>query len=232
MYPKKSANQRPTPKERIRLTEKKKKNNTAGKGHNKHYFLHMGKKEKKEGKESQKLSQRAIRVASELFLQNKELHQEIKLLGQEVQELQGEVEIREDFSIIKSSQELLIQQELQQQVQQLQQQISSLQKQLQEAQSRDELVEQHQAPPPSTSLESHYQVIVENEILLNEIQEKDDIIKQLESERSNEYIALRRQVSALRADCSRLRNERNSALQRANGMITLLQSRSYPPSSI
>ncbi|CAB4405049.1 unnamed protein product [Rhizophagus irregularis] len=107
------------------------------------------KKEKEEGKETQKLSQRAIRVASEFFLQNKELCEEITQLRQEVQEFQEEVQVQEDFSIVRSSQKS--------------------QKQLQEASSRDELVEQQQqAPPPLTSSEQ-YQLVAKNEIMLNEI---------------------------------------------------------------
>jgi len=135
------------PKERIRLARKKNKCKSQ-KTHNKRFFSHKTRKEKEEGKETQKLSQRAVRVASEFFLQNKELREEIIQLRQEVQELQEEVQVREDFSIIRSSQESQVRQELQQQVQQLQQQLSSLQEQLQEASSRDELVEQQQAPPP------------------------------------------------------------------------------------
>ncbi|CAG8780352.1 3577_t:CDS:2, partial [Rhizophagus irregularis] len=131
-------NQKSTPRERIRLTKKKNKCSSQ-KNHNKRFFVRKSKKEKEEGKETQKLSQRAVRVASEFFLQNRELREEIIQLRQEVQELQEEVQVREDFSIIKSSQESQVRQELQQQVQQLQQQLSSLQEQLQEASSRDEL---------------------------------------------------------------------------------------------
>jgi hypothetical protein len=193
-------------------------------------------KEKKEGKETQKLSQRAIRVASEFFIQNKELRGEIQLLRQEVQELQGEVQDREDFAIIKSIQESQVQQELQQQVQQLQQQLSLLQEQLQEASSRDELVEQQQAPPPASSDNSaHYQLIAENEILMTEIQERDNYIQGIKNERCNEYLSLRHQLSSLRDDCNRLRLERNSAHRRAEGMVALLRNRNnshYPPSSV
>ncbi|PKY58448.1 hypothetical protein RhiirA4_480369 [Rhizophagus irregularis] len=67
-----------------------------------------------------------------------------------------EVQVWKDFSIIKSSQEFQVRQELQQQVQQLQQQLSSLQEQLQEASSRDELVEQQQAPPPPLTSSEQY----------------------------------------------------------------------------
>ncbi|CAB4418911.1 unnamed protein product [Rhizophagus irregularis] len=223
-------NQKSTPKERIRLTRKKNKCNSQ-KTHNKRFFTRKTKKEKEEGKETQKLSQRAVRVASEFFLQNKELREEITQLHQEVQELQEEVQVREEFSIIKSSQESQVQQELQQQVQQLQQQLSSLQEQLQEASSRDELVEQQQAPPPPLTSSEQYQLVAENEIMLNEIQEQDDFIQQLR----NEHMAFRRQLSVLREDCNRLRRERNAALHRAEGMVVLLRSRNNshnPPSSV
>ncbi|PKC58612.1 hypothetical protein RhiirA1_470709, partial [Rhizophagus irregularis] len=192
-------------------------------------------KEKEEGKETQKLSQRAVRVASEFFLQNRELREEIIQLRQEVQELQEEVQVREDFSIIKSSQESQVRQELQQQVQQLQQQLSSLQKQLQEASSRDELVEQQQASPPSLSSSEQYQLVAENEIMLNDIQERDDFIQQLKNERVNEHLAFRRQILALKEDCNRLRRERNAAHHRAEEMIVLLRNRNNshnPPSSV
>ncbi|CAB4422018.1 unnamed protein product [Rhizophagus irregularis] len=172
------------------------------------------KKEKEEGKETQKLSQRAVRVASEFFLQNKELREEITQLHQEVQELQAEVR-----------------QELQQQVQQLQQQLSSLQEQLQEASLRDELVEQQQAPPPPLTSSEQYQLVAENEIMLSEIQERDDFIQQLR----NEHLAFRQQLSILREDCNRLHRERNAALHRAEGMVVLLRSRNNshnPPSSV
>jgi len=90
MVYKKYNNQKSTPKERIRLTRKKNKCNSQ-KTHNKRFFCRKTKKEKEEGKETQKLSQRAVRVASEFFLQNKELREEITQLHQEVQELQEEV---------------------------------------------------------------------------------------------------------------------------------------------
>ncbi|GBC26769.2 hypothetical protein GLOIN_2v1650551 [Rhizophagus irregularis DAOM 181602=DAOM 197198] len=211
MVYKKYNNQKSTPRERIRLTKKKNKCSSQ-KNHNKRFFVRKSKKEKEEGKETQKLSQRAVRVASEFFLQNRELREEIIQLRQEVQELQEEVQVREDFSIIKSSQESQVQQELQQQVQQLQQQLSSLQEQLQEASSRDELVEQQQASLPLTNSEQ-YQLVAENEIMLNDIQERDDFIQRLKNERVNEHLAFRR----------------------AEGMIVLLRNRDNsrnPPSSI
>lgn len=236
MVYKKYNNQKATPRERIRLTRKKNKCQSK-KNHKNKFFLHEKEKERKEGKETQKLSQRAVRVASEFFVQNKELRQEMQQLRQEVQELQGEVQIREDFSIIKSIQESQVQQELQQQVQQLQQQISLLQGQLQEASSRDEVVEQQQQAPPPTSPDNseHYQLIAENEILMTEVQERDDYIRSIKNERCNEYLALRRQLSSLRSDYNRMRLERNAAHQRAEGMVALLRSRDsshYPPSSV
>ncbi|CAB5186648.1 unnamed protein product [Rhizophagus irregularis] len=235
MVYKKYNNQKSTPRERIRLTKKKNKCSSQ-KTHNKRFFVRKSKKEKEEGKETQKLSQRAVRVASEFFLQNRELHEEIIQLRQEVQELQEEVQVREDFSIIKSSQESQVRQELQQQVQQLQQQLSSLQKQLQEASSRDELVEQQQAPPPPPLNSSEqYQLVAENEIMLNDILECDDFIQRLKNERVNEHLAFRRQISALKEDCNRLRRERNAAHHRAEGMIVLLRNRDNsrnPPSSV
>ncbi|POG67127.1 hypothetical protein GLOIN_2v1650551 [Rhizophagus irregularis DAOM 181602=DAOM 197198] len=231
MVYKKYNNQKSTPRERIRLTKKKNKCSSQ-KNHNKQFFVRKSKKEKEEGKETQKLSQRAVRVASEFFLQNRELREEIIQLRQEVQELQEEVQVREDFSIIKSSQESQVRQELQQQVQQLQQQLSSLQEQLQEASSRDELVEQQQAPLTSSE---QYQLVAENEIMLNDIQECDDFIQRLKNERVNEHLAFRRQISALKEDCNRLRRERNAAHHRAEGMIVLLRNRDNsrnPPSSV
>lgn len=233
MVYKKYNNQKSTPRERIRLTKKKNKCSSQ-KNHNKRFFVRKSKKEKEEGKETQKLSQRAVRVASEFFLQNRELREEIIQLRQEVQELQEEVQVREDFSIIKSSQESQVRQELQQQVQQLQQQLSSLQEQLQEASSRDELVEQQQASLPLTNSEQ-YQLVAENEIMLNDIQERDDFIQRLKNERVNEHLAFRRQISALKEDCNRLRRERNAAHHRAEGMIVLLRNRDNsrnPPSSV
>ncbi|GBC24697.2 hypothetical protein GLOIN_2v1650551 [Rhizophagus irregularis DAOM 181602=DAOM 197198] len=191
MVYKKYNNQKSTPRERIRLTKKKNKCSSQ-KNHNKRFFVRKSKKEKEEGKETQKLSQRAVRVASEFFLQNRELREEIIQLRQEVQELQEEVQVREDFSIIKSSQES--------------------QEQLQEASSRDELVEQQQAPPPPPLTSSkQYQLVAENEIMLNDIQE------------------------SLKKDCNRLRWERNAAHHRAEGMIVLLRNRDNsrnPPSSV
>ena len=71
--------------------------------------------------------------------------------------------------------------------------------------------------------------------MLNEIQEQDDLIQHLRSERVNEHLAFRRQISALKEDCNRLRRERNAALYRAEGMVVLLQNRTSshnPPSSV
>ncbi|UZO10865.1 uncharacterized protein OCT59_002443 [Rhizophagus irregularis] len=196
MVYKKYNNQKSTPRERIRLTKKKNKCSSQ-KNYNKRFFVRKSKKEKEEGKETQKLSQRAVRVASEFFLQNRELREEIIQLRQEVQELQEEV-----------------------------------QEQLQEASSRDELVEQQQAPLTSSE---QYQLVAENEIMLNDIQECDDFIQRLKNERVNEHLAFRRQISALKEDCNRLHWERNAAHHRAEGMIVLLRNRDNsrnPPSSV
>ncbi|GBC13753.2 hypothetical protein GLOIN_2v1650551 [Rhizophagus irregularis DAOM 181602=DAOM 197198] len=181
-----------------------------------------------------RLTKKKNKCSSQKNHNKRELREEIIQLRQEVQELQEEVQVREDFSIIKSSQESQVRQELQQQVQQLQQQLSSLQEQLQEASSRDELVEQQQAPLPLTNSEQ-YQLVAENEIMLNDIQERDDFIQRLKNERVNEHLAFRRQISALKENCNRLRRERNAAHHRAEGMIVLLRNRDNsrnPPSSI
>ncbi|GBC46924.2 hypothetical protein GLOIN_2v1650551 [Rhizophagus irregularis DAOM 181602=DAOM 197198] len=107
--------------------------------------------------------------------------------------------------------------------------------QLQEASSRDELVEQQQAPPPPLTSSEQYQLVAKNEIMLNDIQECDDFIQRLKNERVNEHLAFRRQISALKEDCNRLRRERNAAHHRAEGMIVLLRNRDNsrnPPSSV
>ncbi|CAB5216551.1 unnamed protein product [Rhizophagus irregularis] len=80
-----------------------------------------------------------------------------------------------------------------------------------------------------------YQLVAENEIMLNDIQECDDFIQRLKNERVNEHLAFRQQISALKEDCNRLRRERNAAHHRAEGMIVLLRNRDNsrnPPSSV
>ncbi|PKK72913.1 hypothetical protein RhiirC2_848052 [Rhizophagus irregularis] len=67
---------------------------------------------------------------------------------------------------------------------------------------------EQQHPPPLTNSEQ-YQLVAENEILLNEVQERDEYIQQLRNERINEHLAFYRQISVLREDCNRLRMEKS-----------------------